>query len=505
MESAASLSDLVLGIDASTTACKAIAFDARGVAAGEGRAPIALQHPAPDAWEQDAEAWWTALGAATRELTTKVDAARIVGLSIAQQRETFVVTSESGEPLAPGIVWMDHRCKRDVTRAIEAIGAERLHAVSGKPPCTTPSLYKIMGLFAREPTLLGRTGKVLDVHALLAWRLTGRCATSLASADPTGMLDMVAGDWSAELFSLAGLARRHLPELALPGVVLGRVTREASLATGLPEGLPVVAGAGDGQAAGLGAGLVDGRTAYLNLGTAVVSGVLASSYRHARAFRTLFAAQPGSYFLETDLQGGTFTVTWLVEKLLGRRLPEALVELEAEASRVAPGADGLVLVPYWNGVMNPYWDDFASGLVVGLRGHHGPGQLLRALYEGLALEQRLHTMGVEEALGERVEELVVVGGGSKSALLCQIVADVLGRPIARASTAEATALGAAMLAAVGTGMHPTLEAAAGAMTARGERFLPGEARRDYDALFAVYRTIYPALRAPLAELERCRS
>lgn len=499
------MSDLVLGIDASTTACKAIAFDGRGHVVAEGRAPIALMHPTPDAWEQDAESWWSALAEASRELLTKVDASRIVGLSIAQQRETFVVTNDRGEPLAPGIVWMDHRCKSEVRRAVAAIGEERLHGVSGKPPCTTPSLYKMMGLFAREPTLLGRTGKVLDVHAFLAWRLTDRCATSLASADPTGMIDMTTCEWSAELLALAGLDRRHVPELVLPGAVLGRVTREASAATGLPEGIAVIAGAGDGQAAGLGAGLVDGTTAYLNLGTAVVSGVLSPRYRHANAFRTLFAAQPGSYFFETDLQGGTFTVTWLVEKLLGRRMPEALAELEAQASRVAPGSHGLLVVPYWNGVMNPYWDDFASGLVVGLRAHHGPGELLRALYEGLAFEQRLHTMGVEEALGSRVEELVVVGGGSKSALFCQIVADVLARPIARASTPEATALGAAMLAAVALGMHPTLEAAAKAMTARGERFLPGEASRDYDALFDVYRTIYPALRAPLAELERCRS
>ncbi|MSP26812.1 MAG: xylulose kinase [Myxococcales bacterium] len=498
------MSEVVIGVDASTTACKVVAFDAAGRVVAEARAAIALLNPSPGAWEQDAESWWRALGEAARRVMAELGGARVVGLAVAHQRETFVVTDERGAPLGPALVWMDHRCKDEVRRAVAEMGEERLASLSGKPACTTPSLYKVMGLFAREPGLSARVGKVLDVHAFLAWRLTGRCATSLASADPMGMLDMARGDWSEELLALAGLARGQVPELVMPGALIGHVTAEASRTTGFPEGLSIYAGAGDGQAAALGAGLVNEGAAYLNLGTALVSGVRSRRYRSGRAFRTLYGAEAGSFVLETVLQGGSFTTTWLVEKLLGRRLPEALAELEAEACAIEVGSDGLMLVPYWNGVMNPYWDEFAAGILVGLRGEHGPGHLFRALYEGLAMEQRLHTDAVEAALETRIEELVVMGGGSMSSLFCQLIADVLNRAIVRAGTAEATALGSAMLVAVASGLHPSFDAAAARMTSRGEAFLPREEGRRYDALFAVYKTLYPALRASLAELQRCR-
>src|SRR5690606_13969359 len=137
-------------------------------------------------------------------------------------------------------------------------------------------------------------------------------------------------------------------------------------------------------------------------------------------FRTLYGPLAGTYFLETDLQGGTFTIGWLVDRLLGGG-EATRVELERRAATLAAGAEGLVLVPYWNGVMNPLWDDRASGLVAGFRGEHDPAHLYRALIEGIALEQRWHLEGVEQATTQ-VNEVVVMGGGSKSDLWCQIFA-----------------------------------------------------------------------------------
>lgn len=505
--------DLVVGVDCSTTACKALAFDERGQIQGEARSAIRLDNPAPDAWQQDAETWWQGLLGAVRQLTDELGAGArgIRAVCVTHQRETFVLTDERGRPLHPALVWMDARCRPQVAAAVRRFGAERLHARSGKPACTTPSMYKLMYVLEQQPELAAQKPRLLDVHGFLVWRLTGRFATSLGSADPTGLVDMPARAWSAELAELAGITLAQLPELVAPGREIGRLEPEPAAMCGLAPGLPVIAGAGDGQAAGLGAGVVDTGQAYLNLGTAVVSGVLARDYRCDPAFRTLFGAADGTYFLESDLQGGTFTLSWLVDRWLrhGRNDDQAsvdaiLAELEQQAVRLPPGADGLIVVPYWNGVMDPYWDDDATGIVVGWTGSHGPGHLYRAILEGIAFEQRLHTEGIEQAAGP-VHTLAVLGGGSKSQLWCQILADVLEKPLARAASHEATALGAAMLAAVAVGMHADLTAAARVMTATTDRFEPGAARSAYQALYEqVYRDLFPALQPSLSRLARLR-
>ncbi|HZO14584.1 MAG TPA: FGGY-family carbohydrate kinase, partial [Polyangiaceae bacterium] len=433
----------------------------------------------------------------------------VLAMCITHQRETFVVTDESGTPIHPALVWMDKRATSWLRKLAARPGfdGDALHRLTGKPVCTTPSIYKLGFLTSERAAIFDtpRTLMMLDVHGFLAWRITGRAVTSLASADPMGLVDMQRREWAPSLLvDVGGMPQGgyRFADLVEPGVVLGTVSEEAHAVTSLPVGLPVVAGAGDGQCAGLGAGIVAPGRAYLNLGTAVVSGVLSREYCVDRAFRTLYGAMPGSYFLETDLQGGTFTVNWLCERLLGRSL-DALGELEAQASQLAPGAEGLMLVPYWNGVMNPYWDDDASGLVIGFRGHHGAAHLYRALLEGIAFEQRLHTSGVERVAGP-ISEMVVMGGGSKSALWCQILADVLEKPIVRAASSEATALGAGILAAAQAGLHATVQDAAAAMTRLGERFEPQSADR-YRSLYDAYIELYPAVAASLRKLATSRA
>jgi len=495
--------DLVLTLDASTTACKAIVWDRNGHPLSEGRAEIRLHSLARLGFEQDAEEWWSAAASALRVAASGVEADRIRGLCIANQRETFVVADRSGRPLRPAIVWMDERCRDQVERVRQSSQAESLHRITGKPPCTTPSLYKVLWLRVQEPELFAQHPLVLDVHAFLVLRLTGELRTSLPSADPTGLVDLEAGDWSEEALALAGLSRGQLPEIAPAGAALGFVQEEAAVACGLPAQLPVIAGAGDGQAAGLGAGILEPGRAYLNLGTAVVSGVFSETYKTSDAFRTLGAAGPSGFILETDLKGGTFTLDWLVKRWGGSPSPkgEVLRDLERQARALPPGAEGLVLIPYWNAVMNPYWDDDASGLVMGWRDLHGPAHLYRAILEGIAFEQRLQTEAVEAAIGEEIEAFVVMGGGAASDLWCQIVADVSGRPAHRAGSQEATSLGAAILAMWGTGMYPDLPTATHAMTTTGASFEPGPHRARYERLYSeVYQGLYEAVRSRMDRL-----
>jgi xylulokinase len=304
-----------------------------------------------------------------------------------------------------------------------------------------------------------------------------------------------------------GLDAQRLPSLYAPGEVIGNLSADVATALGLPQSVLVIAGAGDGQAAALGAG-ISGERAYLNLGTALVSGVESAEYRRDRAYRTLYSASRGAYLLETDLKGGTFTLGWLIEKWLKQRGvsdAEILKQLESKAAVLARGADGLMVVPYWNGVMNPYWDDDATGIVVGFRGEHGPEHLYRAILEGLAFEQRLHSRAVEASLGAEISEFVIMGGGAKSQLFCQILADVLNRKLVLSSTLEATALGAGMLAAVGAGMYASTRDATGKMASTREMFVPGPASGFYETLYErVYKSLYPALQSSLLSLTELR-
>jgi xylulokinase len=490
---------VVLGVDASTTAVKAIAFDVDGAIVAEGRAPIALSSPEPGAWEQDASEWWSATCAAVRAVVAALGGRRIEGISIANQRETFVFTDAEGEPLRPALTWMDARCTAEVARAVAALGDDCLHRVSGKPPSPTPSVYKAMFVLGRDAGLAEKRPFLLDVHAFLVRRLTGHFRTSVASADPTGLVDLGTAAWSPRLCDLLPIAADRLPELFAVGAAMGGVDVRGARETGLALGTPVFAGAGDGQAASLGAGVTAPGSAYLNVGTAIVSGVPSPTPRIDRAFRTLFAAS-GGFLLETDLLGGTFSFNWLAETFFsGEDRSSVLARLAAESRSLPPGAGGLMFLPYLGGVMTPYWDDAARGALVGLRGEHGPAHVYRAIAEGLALEQRVATTAVEAAVGP-LPEIVVLGGPMGDDAFCQLFADAMNKRLVRASTVEATALGAAMLAATGAAFHPTIAAAAAAMSSRGASFSPGEASLAYSTRFEAYRAMYPALAAVMRQL-----
>lgn len=499
---------LVLGVDSSTTGCKVIAWNAEGEPVAEGRAAIPLLTPEPGAYEQDGEDIWLALldagRRAVQDLGPRADL--VESIAITHQRETCLLTDAHGTPLAPALVWMDARCTLDVANAARDLGIDFLHMTTGKVPCTTPSFYKMLGLLRRRPELRELRPYFLDVHGFLARRLVGDFVTSLASADPTGMVAMQQRAYSPELLGYLGVTEAQMARLVEPGQVIGGLRPDVAAALGLRAGLPVVAGAGDGQAAGLGAG-VSGSSAYLNLGTAVVCGRLSSRYLIDRGYRTLYGAAPGTFFLEGDLKAGTFLVNWLVGTLLGASPDEQaarIQRLDADAARLPPGSDGLLLLPYWCGVMNPHWDDDATGAILGLRGEHGPAHLFRAIIEGLALETRLHLEKLEQA--GAIDELVVMGGGARSDLFCQVVADVTARRVVRSASGEATCLGAGILAATAAKLYPSLDDATRAMTRRSDVFSPGPAGAFYDELYRqAYRPLYPALSATLATLARLRS
>src|SRR3954454_17419677 len=484
----------VIGIDSSTTATKAVVWNRAGRAVADGRAEFSLALPRPGWHEQDAEDWWRSTVTAVRRALRSVDPSDIEAIGLTHQRETFACLDEQGRAVRPAIVWMDVRA----TREVEQLGSEDVHRLTGKPADTTPALYKLLWLRRHEPETIRRTRWVVDVHAFLVNRLTGMWRTTTACAGPLGLIDMQRGDWSDELLASVGLSRERVPPLLSPGEVIGELSAAAAAQLGLPAGVPVVGGAGDGQSAGLGANVTRPGHAYLNLGTAVVAGTVSERYAWDRAFRTLIGAVPGTYAMETLLQGGTYTVNWFLERVamldagrLGLGLRDVDL-LETAAARLGPGAEGLLLVPYWASAQTPYWDPAARGMLFGLAGHHGKEHIFRALMEGIAFEQRLALERMEQALGQPVEVLLTTGGGARSGLWRQILADVTQKTVVACREAETTSLGAGIHAAAAVGWHGSLLKAAEAMSGVGARHTPSASSAErYDELYAVYRELYP--------------
>jgi sugar (pentulose or hexulose) kinase len=494
----------VIGVDCSTTATKAVVFDARGRTVVEARRTFPLSRPRPGWHEQRARDWWDSTRETIAEVASSVDADAIAAIGLTHQRETFVCLDGAGRELRPAILWLDGRASEQIARA----GTDEVHRLSGKPPDVTPAFYKLLWLRDHEPDVLDATARVVDVAAYLAHEMTGEWRTSWASADPLGLVDMSDFTWSSTLLDAVGLSADQLPELVAPGSELGGLRPEVADRLGLRAGIPVVAGAGDGQCAGLGAGVTEAGLMYANMGTAVAAGTWSPDYRWSRAYRTLGGPVPGTYTLETLLSSGTYLVSWFQDTFGSPAADDLDLSaedvLETAAARVGPGADGLMVLPYWNAAQTPYWDPHARGAMIGWSGYHRKRHLYRALLEAVAFELRLTTEGVVADTGVAIERYRAMGGGSRSPLWTQIVADVTGRHVDVCAETETTALGAGMLAAAAVGLDDTDDIAATAqrMAHLGTTVEPDPATRArYDDLYAVYERFYPAVKdlfAPLA-------
>ncbi len=498
--------DIVIGIDSSTTATKAIGWTRDGSVAGIGRSPIKLCNPGPNLYEQNPEDWWSSTKAAIKQLLEQVSPERIAALSISNQRETFVPLDEDGKPVRQAIVWLDQRCGNEVKWLSNKVGKENIHRISGKPADMAPVAYRIAWMLRSEPEVFKSTRIFADVHSYLVSRLTGEFQTSWASADPLGLFDMQKKVWSSEILQALALSPDRLPKLVAPCNIIGEVNAEASSQTGLIPGTPVVSGGGDGQAAGLGVNALNSSRAYLNLGTAVVSGTYSKQYRTGTAWRTMGSCSGEGYYYETSLRSGTFLIEWFVRQVCRASEDDKTIykRLEEEAMNIPIGSDGLLLLPYWGAVMTPYWDSKARGCWLGFTGSHKIGHMYRSLLEGIALEQSLVTRMIEEQTSEPIGEFVTIGGGASSDLWRQVIADVSGKKVLCSETVEASSLGAAICAATAIGWYPNAakaaQAMAGKITKVNEPITQNVTR--YSELMSIYRTIYPKLRASFNQLSK---
>jgi xylulokinase len=496
------MTDLLLTVDCSTTSAKAVVWNGDGRAVSEGRAKLELSVPAVGQGEQNPLQWREATEAAIAAALDGIDTSLIRALCFTHQREGFVCLDDNGDAIRPAMLWLDTRAKDEV----RTFGTERVHEVTGKPPNPTPAYYKLLWLRPNEPETIARTAMVTDVHGYLVWAFTGEFATSVASADPLGLIHLTTGDYDDSLLADCGVSRTQVPRLVDPGTIIGPVTDDMASKLGLPAGVPVVAGAGDGQCAGLGAGIVEPGSAYLNLGTGLISGSVSDNYVPSLAYRAMAGCVPGTVNYELFIGAGTFMVTWFLSTINqdlftasgGDQSAEEF--WQAQADTIPLGSDGLIVVPYWMGALTPYWDETARGILVGFTPSHTPAHIYRAILEGIACELKLCVEEATPSLPEPLTEFVVMGGGATSDLWCQMIADVVGAPLVISGEQEATSLGAAMLAAVGAGLYSSVVDAGKAMSSRGRRFEPrGDVASAYDDVYERYLAVYPALRSTFRE------
>lgn len=505
--------DLLLAIDHGTQSVRALLFDLAGrLVAAQRVALDRYSHPRPNWVECDPEDFWRAVCEACARLWAAEPAARerLRGLVVTTQRATVINLDRDGRALRPAIVWADRRRAATAASlswwweaAFRALGVrETIRGFQLDAECNWIAQH--------EPDVWARTAKFLLLSGWLNWRFTGRLADAVGNQVGYLPFDYRHGRWAAASdwkWQCLAVEPAMLPELVPTGAILGEVSAAAAADTGIPRGLPVVAGATDKACEVLGAGCVTPELACLSYGTAATVNLTTPKYVEAIPFVPPYpAAIPGRYCVEVMVARGYWLVSWFAEQFGHPERERATADggtveakFDALVAATPPGALGLMLQPTWSpGVRVPGPE--ARGAVIGFTDAHDRAHLYRAIVEGLAYALREGKERIERRAKTRITALRVAGGGSQSDAALQITADVFNLPAERPSLYEASGLGAAVVASVALGLHPDCDAAVRAMTRPGRRFEPIPA---HAALYEqLYRRVYLRLYRRLEPLYR---
>ena len=484
----------VLGIDVSTTATKAVLIDESGAVVGVGASAYGFSVLQPLWSEQDPELWWDGAVAAIRSVlaTTGVPADEVDAIGLTGQMHGAVLLDAAGDVLRPAILWNDQRTAVECDAIRDALGPERLIAITGNDALTGFTAPKLVWVRDHEPDIWRRIAHVLLPKDYLRLRLTGEYALDKADGAGTLLFDFAARDWSTEVLDALRIEPAWMPPTWEGPEITGAVTAAAAAATGLRAGTPVVAGGGDQSANAVGVGAVTVGTMALSLGTSGV--VFATTDRplfepHGRVHAFCHAV-PGRWHLMSVMLSAGGSLRWFRDAIVPGVEFGDLVDAAAE---VPAGSGGLLFLPYLSGERSPHPDPLARGAFVGLTLTHDLRHLTRAVLEGVAFGLRDGLDLMIEAGTPVPDQIRASGGGTESPLWRQILADVLGAEIATVSTSEGAAYGAGVLAAVGAGWYPSVEAASAALVTATPVASPGPDTEAYRDAHAIYRGLYPAL------------
>jgi len=487
---------LVLGVDVGSQSIKAVIVDESGDVVASGAAPLSMVHE-HDGWaEQDPEAYGTALRDAVRAATESIQADRIVAMGLGSQVDGVVACDAGGTPLRPAIIWLDKRATEQCDRLVSAVGSERLAERTGLVADASHSAPKMMCIRENEPDVWQRTAVLAPVGSFVLHQLTGSHAQDAANASSTMVYDVTKGDFDTDLCKAVGGEPHMLPPVRPSTDLVGTLRPAVAADLGIPESCAVVVGTGDEHAASVGAGAIEPGVIIDVTGTAEpVTTVADEPVRDPLGVvETHGHAVPGRWLIENPgfVSGGS--TLWLSNGLLG--IPQG--DIFALAREAPPASDGVLFLPALSGSTAPRWNDAMRGAFLGLAMNHTSAHVARAVLEGCAYALR-DIVDRLDALHLGSGEVRIVGGGARDDLWAAIKADVLGRPVRRVLSEEATAVGAAMVAGVGSGVFANFAAASVAVQLESSTIDPDPvAQPHYAEAYDRYRAAFDAVESALS-------
>ncbi len=482
----------LLGLDISTTGAKALLIDEAGRVVAAHTSPQPVSQPQPLWSEQNPADWWEGMAHAIRVVLAKAGAPgeAVAAVGPSGQMHGLVLLDAAGRVLRPAMLWNDQRTQAECDWITERVGAARLIELTGNRALTGFTAPKLVWVQRHEPEVFGRAAHFLLPKDYIRFRLTADYAMDVSDAAGTLLLDVADRRWSDEMADALGIPRAWRPVLAEGPAVTGVVSAQAAAEIGLKAGTPVVGGGGDQAAGAVGVGAVDEGIFSLAVGT---SGVVFAplgryAYEPDGRLHAFCHAVPGQWHLMGVMLSAAGSLQWFRDAFAPGLSFEALL---APAAAIPPGSDGLLFLPYLTGERTPHPDPLARGAFVGLTARHTLAHLTRAVLEGVAFGLK-DSFELIQAAGVGAREVRASGGGAKSALWRQILADVLNAPLTSASTTEGAAYGGAVLAAVGAGLYPDVPSACAAMITTSGKTTPWQPDA-YMQAYTLYRGLYPAL------------
>jgi len=491
-----------LGVDVGTGGSRAILLDAAGTIAAAVSVPheeIIMQQLL---WaEQRPENWADASFEAMRRALAAagITGPQVRGVGLSGQMHGLVILDAGHQVIRPALIWCDQRSQPQVDWINQRLGESNVLKHTANPVLTGFTLPKLLWVRDHEPRNFERVRHVLLPKDYVRFRLTGELATEVSDASGTAMFDVVHRRWSFEMMDGLDLDRSILPRAYESAELTGTISEHAAELTGLAPGTPVAGGGGDQAASGVGNGVVKPGAVSCTLGT---SGVIFAhmqevAYDPQGRVHTFCHAVPKKWHVMGVTQGAGLSLQWFRNQFA----PEiSYDDLLAEAAQSPPGARGLYWLPYLMGERTPHLDAAARGGWIGLTAKHTRADLIRALIEGVAYSQK-DGLDLITALGVSVASIRASGGGARSSLWRQILADMFDKPVVTMASQEGSALGAAILAMVATGEHSSVEEACEAIVREQEIIQPQkEEAKIYAVGHAVYRSLYPALKPLFANM-----
>jgi xylulokinase len=488
----------LLGIDISTTGAKALLIDERGTVIDSAAANYPLSTPRQLWSEQSPIDWWTAVRTCVRQLLSHSDLTP-AAIGLTGQMHGLVLLDHDGQVLRPAILWNDQRTGPQCDEIRQRLGKKRLIELTGNDALTGFTAPKILWVREHEPEIFTEVKHILLPKDYIRFMLTGKYAADRAGAAGTLLLDIKTRDWSPEILDALDIPADWLPVTHEGPEITGHISAEAAGETGLKVGLPVVAGGGDQAAQAVGVGAVNPGIIALTLGTSGV--VFAPTSKpviepQGRLHAFCHAAPDRWHLMGVMLSAGG-SLRWYRDTLAKGKSYD---ELLAPVADVPSGSEGLLFLPYLTGERTPHPDPLARGAFVGLTVRHTQAHLTRAVLEGVAFGLR-DSMELLCGVGADLPTQVrISGGGARSAVWRQIIADVLQTELVTVNSVEGAAYGAALLAGVGIGIWPDVEKACAAAVETTSRVTPQVEMADqYQACYNRYRQLYPALKPTFSE------